>query len=128
MASNAAVVAIVDDDESVGRALVRLLKSAEVPSRAFRSARSFLEELEHMEVSCLVLDLQLPDMSGLDLQRHLRTAYRDVTIPVIIITAHDDPAARQRCLAAGAEEYLPKPLDGEQLIEAVQRLTSAGAS
>jgi FixJ family two-component response regulator len=122
--SQVPLVAVVDDEESVRRALLRLFHSADFAACGFPSARSFLRELEHLPVDCLVLDLQMPDMSGLDLQRYLRMVCPDLAIPVIIITAHDDPGVRERCLEAGAAAYMRKPVEGSALIAAVNRLTS----
>jgi FixJ family two-component response regulator len=116
------LVAVIDDEESVRRALTRLLSAADLSACAFPSARSFLNEFDKSIVSCIVLDLHMPDMNGIDLQNHLRSAYPELAMRVIIITAHDDPGMRERCLAAGAAAYLCKPVEGAALIGAINRL------
>ena len=123
-----ALIAVVDDDESVRKALVRLLRSADFDAIAFESARSFIERFEEDSFDCVVLDLQMPDMSGLDLQRYLRMVYLDRHLPVVVITAHDDPATRDQCLGAGAAAYLRKPIEGSALLEEIGRLTPNRAS
>jgi CheY-like chemotaxis protein len=76
-----------------------------------------------LPVDCIVLDLQMPDMTGLDLQRHLRALNLDHEPPVVIITAHDEPGSRERCIAAGAAAYLRKPVESNVLIAIINRLT-----
>jgi FixJ family two-component response regulator len=120
-------VAIVDDEESVRRALVRLFDSANFEAEAFASARDFLRALEDRSFDCLVLDLQMPDMTGLDLQRYLRMVCPNLYLPVIVVTAHDEPGAREMCFAAGGRAYLRKPVEGSELLSAVTDVT-AGSS
>jgi FixJ family two-component response regulator len=117
------LIAIIDDDESIRRALIRLLRSANFDSLAFPSARAFLEVFENLAVDCIVLDLQMPDMTGLDLQRYLPIARPDLQVPVVVITAHDEPGARERCLAAGASAYLRKPMESSVLLAAISKAT-----
>jgi FixJ family two-component response regulator len=110
-------VAIVDDDSAVRRALSRLLGASTIPSRSFASGREFLDALASDIPSCLILDLQMPEMTGLELQRELlRLGTR---IPTIVITAHNENGMRERCLAAGAAAYLIKPLDGAELLTSI---------
>lgn len=111
------LVAIVDDEGSVRRALLRLLRSASYRAEAFASGAAFLESLSVRVPDCLILDLQMPAMTGLDLQQRLREL--DYRLPVIVITAHDDAERRNRCLAMGASHYLRKPLEGDELLSAV---------
>ena len=118
------VVAVVDDEESVRRALVRLFDSANYEAEAFPSAREFLRALEDRSFDCLVLDLQMPDMTGLDLQRYLRMVCPHLLLPVIIVTAHDEPGVREMCYAAGVRSYLRKPVEGSALLSAVSSLTA----
>ena len=118
------VVAVVDDEESVRRALVRLFDSANYEAEAFPSARDFLRALEDRSFDCLVLDLQMPDMTGLDLQRYLRMVCPSLLLPVIIVTAHDEPGVREMCYAAGVRSYLRKPVEGSALLSAVSSLTA----
>ena len=122
MTADEYLVAVVDDEESVRKALVRLFKSADINASPFSSAREFLRALEHLHVDCLVLDLQMPDMTGLDLQRYLQMVRPELQIPVIIITAHDEPGVRERCFAAGVGAYLRKPVEGSALLAAVTKL------
>jgi FixJ family two-component response regulator len=116
------VIAVVDDEESVRRALVRFFKAASFDARAFASARAFLRALDDLRFDCLVLDLQMPDMTGLDLQRYLRMVRPDLRIPAIMITAHDEPGMREKCFAAGVTAYLRKPVEGDALLAAVEEL------
>jgi FixJ family two-component response regulator len=122
MTTGPRVIAVVDDEESVRKALVRFFKAANFDAVAFASAREFLRSLETTPIDCLVLDLQMPDMTGLDLQRYLRMVRPELAIPVIIITAHDGPGVREKCLAAGARAYLRKPVEGSALLAAVEEL------
>ena len=119
------LVAVVDDDDSVRGALVRLLRSADFAAAAFSSAHAFLRALPDTAIDCLILDLQMPEMPGLDLQRRLRSDFPDLRIPVIVATAYDEPGLRERCFAAGASVYLRKPVDSAELLAAVAALTAA---
>jgi FixJ family two-component response regulator len=115
-------VAVIDDDPSVRRALVRLFRSVDFEAFPFASAQAFLNEFRDLTIDCVVLDLQMPDMTGLELQRHLRMAHPSVQLPVVIVTAHDDPGSHERCLAAGAAAYLRKPVESAMLVDEVRRL------
>jgi len=120
-------IAVVDDDHSVRKALCRLLRSADLDAHAYASGREFLDALRNAVPDCLVLDLRMPDMSGLDLQRHLTGI--GMTVPTIIMTGHDEPGMRADCLAAGARNYLRKPLDDRALLEAIdEAITDAHSS
>jgi FixJ family two-component response regulator len=121
MSNSTARVAIVDDDASVRRALARLIGACSFNPQTFGSAREFIDSLPAGLPDCLVLDLQMPDMTGLDLQRHLTRS--GVKIPTIVITAHNDPGFRQRCESAGAIAYLLKPLNETTLIAAINSAT-----
>jgi FixJ family two-component response regulator len=112
------LVAIVDDDDSVRGTLQELLRSAGFPSRAFESAESFLASGHQKEAACLITDIRMPGMSGLELQAKLNT--ERCKIPTIFITAHGDEEMRFQALRAGAVEFLPKPFDDEVLIESVR--------
>jgi FixJ family two-component response regulator len=110
-------VAIVDDDSAVRKALARLLCASAIEARTFSSGREFLDSLPSGTPDCLIVDLQMPEMTGLELQLELaRTGAR---LPTIIITAHNDAGLRERCLAAGAAAYLLKPLDEGILITTI---------
>lgn len=116
-------VALVDDDASVRRALRRLLLASGMDVDDYASGPDFLDSLAHRKPDCLVLDLQMAGMTGLDIQRRLT---RDrVTLPTVIITAHDEPGATLRCLSAGAAAYLTKPLSAETLIDAIRQAIGA---
>jgi FixJ family two-component response regulator len=114
---NDALIAIVDDDASVCEALESLLKSIGFRTASFTSARSFLDSSEFPNVSCAVLDVQMPNMDGLELQRHLAGAN---PIPIIFITAHRDEKTRERALRAGAISFLNKPFSDEALIDSLR--------
>jgi two-component system, LuxR family, response regulator FixJ len=111
------MIAVVDDEESVRRAVMRLLEAAGHSARGFASGNEFLEHWSAEPLDCLMLDLQMPGLSGSDVQRALNRA--DAHVPVIIITAHDAPAAREECLREGAVAYLCKPLDERMLFTAL---------
>jgi FixJ family two-component response regulator len=119
MADASPWIAIVDDDPSVLKALARLLRTRAFETRTYTSARDFLTALPEGPPQCLIVDLQMPDMTGLELQRHL--ARRGVQIPTIIITAHNEAGARERSEAAGAVAYLLKPLQDTSLIAALDK-------
>ena len=112
------LVAIVDDDDSVRGTLQELLRSAGFPSRAFESAEAFLGSGHQQETACLITDIRMPGMSGLDLQARLNA--ERCQIPTIFITAHGDEAMRLQAMRAGAVEFLPKPFDDELLLESVR--------
>ena len=114
---NDALIAIVDDDASVCEALESLLKSIGFRTASFTSARSFLDSSELPNVSCVVLDVSMPNMNGLELQRHLAGTN---PIPIIFITAHRDEKTRDRALRAGAISFLNKPFSDEALIDSLQ--------
>lgn len=112
-------IAVVDDDHSVRRALHRLLRSFDLDAVTYKSAQEFLDAIVDDMPACLVLDLQMPDMNGLELQQRLSDD--GVKIPVIIITAYDEPAMLARCLFAGASSCIRKPLDDSVLLAAIHR-------
>jgi FixJ family two-component response regulator len=111
-------VAIVDDDDSMRSALQGLLKEAGLPARTFASAEEFLSSGEYHRTACLIADIRMPGMSGLDLQAALNA--ERVKIPTIFITAHGDARMRMQALRAGAVEFLSKPFDDEVLLESVR--------
>src|ERR1700684_4617762 len=111
------LVSLVDDDDSVRTTLQELLRSAGFSSRAFESAEAFLGSGHQLDTACLITDIRMPGMSGLELQARLNT--ERCRIPTIFITAHGDEEMRFQALRAGAVEFLPKPFDDEILIESV---------
>jgi FixJ family two-component response regulator len=123
MDANPPLIAIVDDEVSICRALLRLLRVADYRAEAFNSPIVFLESLAERVPDCVVLDLQMPIMTGVELQEHL--ARLADPPPVIIITAHDEPKTREHCLALGAVRYLRKPIEGEMLIESIEKAVRA---
>jgi FixJ family two-component response regulator len=114
----AKMVAVVEDDESYRIALQRLLKSAGLPVRLFASAEDFLNSGEQHETGCLIADIRMPGMSGLDLQAKLNADH--CPIPTIFITAHGDEKIRLQAMRGRAVKFLAKPFEGEVLLEGVQ--------
>ena len=114
------MIAVVDDEESVRKAVVRVLQAAGFAARAFGSGTEFLESWHFDRPDCLILDLQMPGLSGTEVQRSLMMA--GATFPIVIITAHDSPSLREECMGAGAAEYLCKPLDIRALVNAVSQV------
>ena len=111
-------IAVVDDDPSVCKALARLLRASDLDADAYGSAELFLASLQTSVPDCLVLDLQMPEMDGLALQRTLGRSGR--RLPIVVITGHDEPGMQARCLAAGASAYLRKPLEAGTLLAAIE--------
>jgi FixJ family two-component response regulator len=115
-------VAIVDDDESLCRSFSRLLRAAEIQPVTYPSAEAFLADTKHPRFDCLVFDIQLRGMSGIELARRLREEGGHA--PVIFITAHDDPATRAEAEAAGSVAYFRKTDCGAAILEAIRRLAA----
>ena len=115
---SARIIAIVDDDESVRVALKGMLKSVGLPAQAFASAEDFLNSGLLHRTACLIADIRMPGMSGLDLQAKLNAQH--CHIPTIFITAHGDAKMRLQALRAGAVEFLSKPFDDDVLLENVR--------
>jgi FixJ family two-component response regulator len=113
-----AVIAIVDDDPSVRRGLDRLLRSAGWDVETFASAQEFLSRVSVEPPSCLVLDLQLPGLSGLDLQKRMADA--GLETPIVFLTGHGNIPASVQAMKAGAVEFLTKPFDEKDLLSAIQ--------
>jgi FixJ family two-component response regulator len=114
-------VAVIDDDESVRKALCRLLRAANLDAATYASGREFLDSLVAHRPDCLILDLHMPGMNGLDIQQRL--ARNGARLPVVIITGHDEPQTRAQCLSAGASACLRKPLDDKTLLDAIYQAT-----
>ena len=110
-------IAVVDDEESVRKALRRLLAAFDLDATTFASGRDFLDALTERRPDCLVLDLQMRAPNGFDVLAEL--AASGARLPVVIITAHDEPETRARCLSAGAAAYLCKPLNDRELLDAI---------
>src|ERR1700676_3862204 len=111
-------VVVVDDDDSMRNALDGLLKAVGLPARAFASAEEFLKSGQQRQTSCLIADIRMPGMSGLELQAQLNA--EQCRIPIIFITAHGDAKMRMQALRAGALEFLTKPFNDEALLESVR--------
>jgi len=111
------LIALVDDEESIRKAFARLLRSAGLDAETFDSGAEFLKAIDAHLPDCVVLDLQMPHMHGLAVQRHLAKVH--ASIPVIILTAHDTPEDRERAMNGGASAYLHKPVNDRNLLEAI---------
>jgi FixJ family two-component response regulator len=112
------LVSIVDDDDLMRGALQGMLKSVGLPSQVFASAEEFLITGQQHQTACLIADIRMPGMSGLELQARLSA--EQCRIPTIFITAHGDEKMRMQALRAGAVEFLAKPFDDETLLESVR--------
>ncbi len=112
------MVAILDDDDSMRSALEGLLKAVGLQAQAFASAEEFLKSGQQHQTACLIADIRMPGMSGLELQAQLNAEH--CRIPTIFITAHGDTKMRMQALRAGAVEFLSKPFDDEVLLESVR--------
>ena len=112
------MVSIVDDDDLMRTALVGLLKSAGLLAQAFASADEFLKSGNQHNTACLITDIRMPGMSGLELQAQLNAD--QCRIPTIFITAHGDAKMRMQAMRAGAVEFLAKPFNDEALLESVR--------
>jgi FixJ family two-component response regulator len=119
VSTNAPIVFVIDDDQSICEALTRLLGTVGLRAQAFKTAQEFLRTKRPDTPSCLVLDVRLPGLSGLDLQREL--ANTDPPIPIVFITAHGDIPMTVQAMKAGAVEFLTKPFRDQQLLDAVQQ-------
>jgi FixJ family two-component response regulator len=112
------MVIVIDDDDSVRNALKELLRSAGLSAQTFASAEEFLDSGQHRNAGCLIADIRMPGMSGLELQAKLNADR--IRIPTIFITAHGDEKMRMQALRAGAVEFVTKPFDDEALLETVR--------
>jgi FixJ family two-component response regulator len=113
-------VAVVEDDESARRSLARLLRAAGMQPITYASAEEFRADVRQPPFACLVLDVQLLGMSGIDLQRQLAT--EGVTTPMIFITADDDPRVREEAMAGGCVGFFRKTDAGSDLLDAIRRV------
>src|SRR5689334_20025125 len=112
-------IAVVDDDPTVRQALKRLLLSIGFPVTTYASANEFLRSLDLEKQACLILDIQMPGLTGLDLQKVIATMKRP--IPIIFITAHNEEDIQSTVMEMGAAGFLEKPFDDEALIALVQK-------
>jgi FixJ family two-component response regulator len=118
MVAERSLVAIVDDEKVVRRAIGRLVMSDGLQFQTFASAEEFLQSSTDASVSCLILDLRLPGMSGLELQQRLAADHNRT--PIVFVSAHDDPESRATALGAGAVAFLAKPFKDDVLLQAVR--------
>jgi FixJ family two-component response regulator len=114
------LISIVDDDPLVREGLISLMRSAGFATQAFGSAEEFLSLAQRDDIACLILDVRLPGISGLELQSQLTATVSNHRTPVVFVTARDDDAARQQALKGGAVDFLRKPVRREALLNAVQ--------
>ena len=112
------IIAIVDDDASIRRALLRVVQAAGYQAEAFASGREFLDWLPRNQAACLVLDVHMNDMNGFELQERL-------AVPIIFITAHDDVPTLERIEKSGAAGHLRKPFDSPTVLNAIRRAVRA---
>jgi FixJ family two-component response regulator len=119
------VVYLIDDDESVRRALQRLLRSAGLDVKAYASAEEYLQSGNFDEKeACIILDIRMPGLTGFDLQEKL--ASKGIRIPTIAVSAFDDAETRERARKLGATAFFRKPVDGEALIDAIHWAMGSG--
>jgi two-component system, LuxR family, response regulator FixJ len=117
--STKALVHVIDDDEAVRDSVAFLFDSADLPARTYESATVFLETVDEVRSGCVVTDVRMPEMSGLDLLRELKA--RGFAPPVIVITGHGDVPLALEAVRAGAFDFLEKPFDDELLLDSVRR-------
>ncbi len=112
------LIAIIDDEQSMQDSLQDLIEAAGLEARCFGSAEEFLESGLHGQAACLIVDIRMPKMSGLDLQARLKE--EACSVPIIFITAHGDARMRVRAMREGAVEFLAKPFDHQLLLKRVR--------
>ena len=112
------LISVVDDDESIRRTTTFLIESFGFRAAAFESAEGFLKSGQLHDTSCLIVDVQMPGMSGLELQSELAAAGYD--IPIVFMTAYENKVSRQQAMQAGAVAFLAKPFGDEQLLQTVR--------
>jgi FixJ family two-component response regulator len=122
--SETPLISVVDDDESVRRSISRLMKSAGFRAKNFASAEDFLSSGRAQDSACLILDVQMPGMGGLQLQRHLGAV--GYSIPIIFITGHSDETNQAQAIQAGAVRFLCKPVNEEDLFEGIRLALKCG--
>ncbi len=115
------MIAVVDDEESVRKALERLIRSAGFAVQTFSSGSAFLESAQHVEPACVVLDLHMPDVNGFEVQ--LALSLTGSHVPVVVITGDDSPQSRALAFDQGASAFLGKPVDETMLLDAINAAT-----
>jgi len=116
-------ITILDDDLSVRTAIRRLLRTSDISVDLYATSMELFDAISGHSPDCLILDLQMPGMNGLDVMNYL--SHIGIRVPTVVITAHDEPGSRETCLAAGASAYLRKPLDADELLVAIDNAISA---
>ncbi len=119
------VIYVIDDDDAVRQSLEFLLRTAGITVRGFESAKAFLDVLPQMRSGCIITDIRMPDINGIDLLRRVKE--HDVNIPVIVITGHGDISLAVEAMKIGAADFLEKPFDDDQLLAAVRATLSENA-
>jgi len=117
MPSDAGIVHVIDDDEALRESLTFLLRSAKHDVRGYASAKAFLDALPEASLGCIITDVRMPGMSGIELLRRLREL--NVAVPVIVVTGHGDVALAVEAMKIGAVDFLEKPFDDEVLMASV---------
>jgi FixJ family two-component response regulator len=117
MSTSGGIVYVLDDEPEMVKALTRLLRAKRYEARGFTSVSAFLETYSPENISCLVLDVAMPELDGLDLQQHL--THQGILIPIIFVTGHGDIPMSVRAIKAGATDFLIKPVDSAVLVQAV---------
>ena len=110
-------IAVVDDEDTVRRALARMLGASQFDVGVFASGKEFLDSLDERKPDCVILDFQMPGLTAIEVQRQLAVA--QIGVPVIVVSAHERAGARDQCLAAGAIAFLAKPLRRDDLIATI---------
>ena len=113
-----AIIYVIDDDEAVRQSLEFLLKTAGIAARGFDSAKAFLDVLPEVGFGCIITDVRMPEITGIDLLRKIKEAKRD--LPVIVITGHGDIGLAVEAMKIGAVDFLEKPFDDDHLLAAVR--------
>ena len=126
MSPSPAVVYLLDDEPEMVKALTRLLRAKKFEVRGFTSVRTFLKEYQPTDNACLVLDVAMPELNGLDLQQQL--THYGILIPVVFLTGHGDIPSSVRAIKAGATDFLTKPVDATALVRAVRAAFDAIAA
>jgi len=125
MTTPTALVFVIDDDRSVRKSLQRLLDAAQYKTELFNSASEFLSRSAHQGPSCVIIDVRMPGLTGIDLQKILNNSGREEQL--VFITAHGDIPMCARAMKAGAVDFLPKPFKPQQLLESIERALSRSA-
>lgn len=118
MSNSDGIVYLLDDEPEMVKALTRLLRAKQFAVRGFTSVREFLESFHSQDVACLVLDVAMPELDGLELQQRL--THQGILIPIVFLTGHGDIPMSVRAIKGGATDFLTKPVDGALLVQAVR--------